>query len=73
MLLLDKHCAPAKGSNSGEKPLKFASRWKLIISSYNNNLILNTSKLIEISLRRGCCTSNNRILLPVTFANAELL
>ena len=49
MLLLDKHHAPAKGSNSGGKPSKFASRWKLIISSYNQvrMRVLNSEELLD--------------------------
>ena len=49
MLLLDKHYAPAKGSNSGGKPSKFTSRWKLIISSYNQvqMKILNSKELLD--------------------------
>ena len=49
MLLLDKHRAPAKGSNSGGKPSKFTSRWKLIISSYNQvrMRLLNSEELLD--------------------------
>ena len=49
MLLLDKHPAPARKSSVRGKRSKYTSRWKLILSSYNQvrMRLLNSEVLLE--------------------------
>ena len=65
MLLLDKRHAPAKGSNSGGKPSKFASKWKLIISLYNQlwMRVLNSEELLDHTGLRLCAINEFTLVL----------